>query len=191
MSWNPVVFMFTPSKRKAVAATKFEVPLCSKPLRWPHRPVVAKEQMLDENEDDSPEVTDPSLTAPGCAYQLAIAATYAGTFRQFDNGMRHVAMRDIIASNDPAAPDAFGYLCGAGVPRLSRVGEEPYAVLAARRHDHPSYRSLLVTLASYGYDFNAPSITAPHETAKSIIEARAPGTFASIQQDGWRSYHAL
>ena len=77
------------------------------------------------------------------------------------------------------------------MPRLSRAGEEPYAVLAARRHDHPSYRSLLVTLASYGYDFDAPSITAPQETAKSIIEARAPGTFASIQHAGWRSNQAL
>jgi hypothetical protein len=45
-------------------------------------------------------------------------------------------------------------------------------VLAVRRHDHSRYRSLLITLASYGYDFDAPSVTAPHETAKSIIEAR-------------------
>ena len=45
-------------------------------------------------------------------------------------------------------------------------------MLAVRRHDHSRYRSLLITLASYGYDFDAPSVTAPHETAKSIIEAR-------------------
>lgn len=105
--------------------------------------------------------------------------------------MRHKAMRDIIASNDLAAPDAFGYLCAAGMPRLSRVGEEPYAVLAARRQDHPSYRRLLVTLAGYGYDFKARSVTAPHETAESILEATARGTFVSIQQEGWRSNHPL
>ena len=78
-------------------------------------------QMLDEDEDDSREVTDLSLTAPGCAYQLAIAAILRGHLStKSDNGMHHVAMRDIIASNDPAAPEAFGYLCGAGVPRSRR-----------------------------------------------------------------------
>ena len=96
---------------------------------------------------DQPECTDPSLTDPVCAYQLALAAMRMGTFRRFDPNLLHTAMRDILASNDPAAPDAFDYLCSAGVPSLlSRTGEEPYAVLAARRSDHPKYRSLLVTL---------------------------------------------
>ena len=142
-------------------------------------------QMPDDDADDTPEVTDPSLTSSGSAYQLAIAAIRMRTFRQFDNDLQHVAMRDIIASNDPAAPAAFGYLCSAGVPRLSRAGEEPYAVLAARRHDHPSCRSLLVTLASWGYDFDTRSITAPRQTARSIIDARAPGTFDSIHREAF------
>jgi hypothetical protein len=145
----------------------------------------------DEDEDDYPGVTDSSLTAPGCAYQLARAAIRSRTFRQFDNNMLHTAMRDVLASNDPAMPDAFEHLCNVGVPRQSLTGDEPYSVLAARRHDHPKYRSLLVTLASYGYDFDTPSVSAPHETAKSIIEARAPDSFASIREDGWRRNQAL
>ena len=114
--------------------------------------MVALETEIDMSErvseaGDQPECTDPSLTDPVCAYQLALAAMRMGTFRRFDPNLLHTAMRDILASNDPAAPDAFDYLCSAGVPSLlSRTGEEPYAVLAARRSDHPKYRSLLVTL---------------------------------------------
>ena len=151
--------------------------------------------MLDEDEDDSPEVTDPSLTAPDCVYRLALDAVPPCARRPFatifNNNLLHTAMRDVLASNEPAAPDAFEYLCSAGVPTQSRTGEEPYAVLAARRHDHPNYYHLLVALASYGYDFNDPSISAGRETAKDIIEARAPGMFASIQHDGWVRNHAL
>ena len=77
--------------------------------------------MLDEEEDDSPEVTDPSL-APDCAYRLALDAVRTHTFRHF----------------------------------------------------HPNYYHLLVALASYGYDFNDPSISAGRETAKDHRSA-SPG----------------
>jgi hypothetical protein len=132
-----------------------------------------------------------ALTTTGCAYQLACAAIRAREFLEFDNGLRHTALRDIITSNDPASPDAIQKLCAAGMPRQNHPGEEPYAVLAARRHEHPAYFKMLVILAAYGYDFSAISNTPPHETAKDILEMRAPEMFERVQHDAWLLGHPL
>ena len=139
--------------------------------------------------DDSPEITDPALSTPGCPYQQAIAAVRADTLAQLDNTVLHTALRDVIASNDARAPEALDYLRAAGAPLESLPGQEPFAVLAARRHDHPAYTDLLVALACVDVDFEARSITAgdvvqgEHATAAEIVNACAPRMLKRVMKE--------
>lgn len=139
--------------------------------------------------DDSPEITDPALSTPGCPYQQAIAAVQADTLAQLDNTVLHTALRDVIASNDARAPEALDYLWAAGAPLESLPGQEPFAVLAARRHDHPAYFDLLVALACVSVDFEARSITAgdvvqgEHATAAEIVNVRAPRMLKRVMKE--------
>jgi len=134
------------------------------------------------DDDDSPKVTDLALTHPASAYQEALAAIRDDTLPEFDNGKLHTALRDVVASDDEAAPDALDYLCAAGVPRYPLLGEESLAVLAALRHTHPRYKDMLVTLVSNGFDFNATSNTTG-QSAADIVNARAPGFFPLVKRE--------
>ena len=127
---------------------------------------------LPEDADDSPEVTDPTLTAPGCPYQQAIAAVHDDALSELDNAVLHAALRSVIASNDNATPEALAYLFAAGAPLESLPGEEPFAVLAARRHEHPAYTEMLISLASANVDFETSAMTG--ESAADIVNARVP-----------------
>ena len=142
------------------------------------------------DDDDSPKVTDPALKNPASAYQQALAAIRDDTLPQFDNGTLHAALRHVVASPDEAAPDALDYLCAAGVPRYPLPGEESLAVLAALRYTHPRYKDLLVTLVSYGFEFNATS-NATGQSAADIVNARAPGFFSLVQREAWVRNSAL
>ena len=142
------------------------------------------------DDDDSPKVTDPALKSPASAYQQVLAAIRDDTLPQFDNGTLHAALRHVVASPDEAAPDALDYLCAAGVPRYPLPGEESLAVLAALRHTHPRYKDLLVTLVSYGFDFNATS-NATGQSAADNVNARAPGFFSLVQREAWMRNSAL
>ena len=139
--------------------------------------------------DDSPQITDPGLSTPGCPYQQAIAAVQADTLALLDNTVLHTALRDVLASNDARAPEALDYLWAAGAPLESLPGQEPFAVLAARRHDHGAYCDLLVALACVHADFDAPSITAgdvvqgEHATAADVVNARAPGMLQRVMKE--------
>jgi len=127
----------------------------------------------DDDFDDSPGVTDPTLLADGCPYQRAIAAVRDDALAELDNAVLHAALRSVIASNDAAGPEALDYLFAAGAPQESLPGEEPFAVLAARRHEHPAYTEMLIILASADVDFEAHSTTTG-ESAGDIVNARAP-----------------
>ena len=76
------------------------------------------------------------------------------------------------------------------MPRHPLPGEESIAVLAALRHNHPRYKDLLVTLVSYGFDFNATS-NATGQSAADIVNARAPGFFSLVQREAWVRNSAL
>ena len=137
---------------------------------------------LPDDTDDSPKVTDPTLTAPGCPYQQAIAAVYNGALAELDIAVLHAALRSVIASDDAATPEAIDYLFAAGAPLESLPGEEPFAVLAARRHEHPAYTEILIMLASADVDFDANSTTTG-ESAAGIVNARAPGLLKRVLKE--------
>lgn len=138
----------------------------------------------------SPDVTDPALTAPDCPCKQAIAAVHADTLPKLDTAVLHTALRDIIASNDAAAPAVLDFLFSAGAPLENLPDQEPFAVLAARRHDllRPAYFDLLVALAQCNGDFEARSITAGdvaqgvHATAAEIVDARDPDLLKRVMR---------
>lgn len=146
-------------------------------------------EAAESDADDSPEITDPALRTPGCPYMQAIAAVQADTLAQLDNAVLHTALRDVIASSDAAAPEALDYLFAVGAPLESLPGQEPFAVLAARRHDHLAYFDLLVALACVDVDFEARSITAgdvvqgEHASAAEIVNARAPRMLLRVKKE--------
>lgn len=137
---------------------------------------------LPDDTGDSPKVTDPTLTAPGCPYQQALAAVYNDALAELDIAVLHTALRSVIASNDAATPEAIDYLFAAGAPLESLPGEEPFAVLAARRHEHPAYTEILIMLASADVDFDANSTTTG-ESAAGIVNARAPGLLKRVLKE--------
>ena len=140
----------------------------------------------DDDYGDSPVVSDPTLLAPACPYQRVIAAARDhwrdGTCVQLDKAVVHAALRSVIASNDAAVPEVLDYLFETGAPRQSLPGEEPFAVLAARRHEHPAYTEMLVVLATMGYDFETRSTTTG-ESAGGIVNARAPGMLKLVLKE--------
>ena len=73
-------------------------------------------------------------------------------------------------------------LFAAGAPLDSLPGEEPFAVLAARRHEHPAYTEILIMLASADVDFDANSTTTG-ESAAGIVNARAPGLLKRVLKE--------
>lgn len=145
---------------------------------------------LPEDADDSPGVTDPTLTTPGCPYQRAISAVRDDALPELDNAVLHAALRSVITSNDAAVPDALDYLFAAGAPLESLPGEEPFAVLAAHRHEHPAYTEMLIMLASADVDFEARSTTTG-ESAADIVNARAPRLLKRVLKEAEERNRAL
>ena len=81
-----------------------------------------------------------------------------------------------------ATPGAIDYLFAAGAPLESLPGEVPFALLAARRHEHPAYTEILIMLASADVDFDANSTTTG-ESAAGIVNARAPGLLKRVLKE--------
>ena len=86
----------------------------------------AEDALAEDDPDDSPEVSDPELLHPECAYQQAIAAVREDRLGQMELQEVHAALRQLTISSDPKAVDALEYLWVAGAPLEPLPGHEPY-----------------------------------------------------------------